>query len=157
MGRESFISKLGLVLGCLVGVVVIVITVMGWMQRGNASPTPEVVSSAQRSAPGWETRYTATVALARRGSDGVRDRLTIFSEMLDEAQQRHNFRTKLKDGRETANEVEASQTVSNALRALVELHRQRPDIDLSPLHPAISKLAQSENHREFSQLGGLKV
>src|SRR5262249_1868906 len=102
-------------------------------------------SPSRRSEPGWETRYTATVALARRGSDLVKDRLSVFVEMLDEEQQLQNFRTKLKDGREAPNEVEAFQTLTNGLKALVELHRKRPDMDLSSLYPAVTKLTQSPN------------
>ncbi len=145
MARESFISKLGLYLGCLVGVIVIGITIAGWYQRKKPNDPVETVPSADRSPAGWETRYTATVALARRGSDLVKDRMEILSEMLDEDQQRRNFRTKLKDGRESTNELEAQQTVTNGLKALVELHRKRPDINLSSFQAALNKLAESSN------------
>jgi hypothetical protein len=145
MQRENFISRLGLILGCLVGVVVIGITVYAWLQGvQQASPEPPS-GSVQRSSPGWEIRYNATVALARRGSSLVSDRLPVLAEMIDEEQQRHNFRTKTNDGREVPNDAEAAQTVVVGLRAIGELRDRRPELDLSMLYPAINKLAESPN------------
>jgi hypothetical protein len=65
--------------------------------------------------------------------------------MLDEDQQRHNFRTKLNDGREVSDDVKVFSTVKRGLQAVVELHKKRPDLDLSVLYPAIGKLTQSPN------------
>jgi hypothetical protein len=94
-----------------------------------------------------EIRYNAVRALAHRGSDALKDpdRLAVLGEMLDEEQQLRNFRLKLKNGQEVPDHSEARATVESALKAIVELHRKRPDIDLSALHPAIDKLTRSSN------------
>jgi hypothetical protein len=95
------------------------------------------------SVRGLEIRYNAAAALARRGSDRVR--LDVLGEMLDEPAQLQNFRTKLKDGREVADETAARNTVVTALKAVAELHRRRPDRDLSALYPAVDALAAHGN------------
>jgi hypothetical protein len=112
-------------------------------QAGKSAAPP--VPSGRASRPGWEIQYTAAVALARRGSDEVKNHFGVLQEMLDEQQQLINSKTKLPDGREVANEQTARSTVINALKAVAELHRRKPDMDLSELDPAIQKLTQSEN------------
>lgn len=106
-------------------------------------PAPSPTGSASR--PGWEIRYNAVTALARRGSDRIKDHLDILSEMLDEDQQLANFRTKLKDGREVPDEQAARSTVTSALKAVAELHEKKPNLDLSSLTPRIEKLTQSSS------------
>jgi len=118
----------------------------------NRSSMPSVISGPA-STPGWEVRYNAAAALARRGSEKTLDesvRATLL-EMLDEEQQLRNFPVKDekgvvrkdKEGR-TAPDVAAAQlTVVSTLRALTELHRRRPEFDLSPFKSAVDKLAQS--------------
>jgi hypothetical protein len=147
MDRGSFISKLGLVIGCLVAVAVIgLLARTYYLQRAQPEERQKNVSNnVGRSSPGWETRYNATVALARRGSDLVKGRMPVLAEMLDESQQRANFRESTPDGREVVNEVEAFQTITNGLRAVTELHRLRPDMDLTSLYPALAQLAASPN------------
>jgi hypothetical protein len=89
--------------------------------------------------PGLKIRYNATVALARRGSEKVR--LGVLREMLDESQQQKNFILKQKGGDETPDQATATLTVTSALQAVAELHRQAPKRDLSELYPAIDELA----------------
>jgi hypothetical protein len=93
--------------------------------------------------PGLKIRYNATVALARRGSDKAR--LGVLQEMLDEPLQRQHFIVKKKGGKEEPDEATVQVTLSTALEALADLHRKKPERDLSKLYPAIEALAQSKN------------
>jgi hypothetical protein len=98
--------------------------------------------SATRS-PGLSIRSNAAIALARRGSDRVR--LGMLEEMLNEERQEENFRLRSSDGRDTPDQATASATVGAACKAVAELHRRRPDKDLSSLYPALDALAQHPN------------
>lgn len=106
---------------------------------------PPTAPTGQVSPPGWEIRYNAVTALARRGSDRVRDHLEVLGEMLDEHRQLQNFRTTLKDGHDVADEQAAHATVVSALKAVTELHEKKPSLDLSTLAPVIEKLTHSDN------------
>ena len=113
----------------------------------NRGAAPQPVSGSP-SARGWEIRYNATLALARRGSDEVKKNEQVWenlNEMLDEEQQLRNFRIKNPDGSEVSDEPAARMTVISALQAIDELHSRRPDMDLSGLLPAIEKLTSSSN------------
>jgi len=94
---------------------------------------------------GVEIRYKAVEGLARKGSDLIRKRLGILEEMLDEDQQRRNFRIQLKTGNEIADEALVFSTLRGALKGIAELHRKKPDLDLSSFLPAIDKLSHSDN------------
>lgn len=98
-----------------------------------------------RSVGGWEVRYQAVLSLARRGSPHIKDPglWAVLSEMLDEEQQLRNFRARLSDGREVPDEFAARTTVIGALRAVQELHRKQPTMDLSDLKRPIEKLTHS--------------
>lgn len=98
-----------------------------------------------RNPRGREIRYQATLALARRGSAKVATRLPVLAEMLDEEFQAKQFRTQLQDGREVADGATVGNVLTGALKAVAELHRKKPDLDLSKLNPAIDKLAKSNN------------
>jgi hypothetical protein len=100
---------------------------------GASSPTESI-----------EVRYNAAGALARRGSPRVR--LDLLADMLDEERQLHNFRFKGKNGADHPDEGTARTTVIDALQAVAELHRRRPDCDLSALGPAITQLGQDADH-----------
>jgi hypothetical protein len=65
--------------------------------------------------------------------------------MLDETKQQNQFRINLKDGRQVPDATAAQSTVESALKAIAELHKKRPEVDLSRLHPAIIKLTTSAN------------
>jgi hypothetical protein len=112
--------------------------------RGGSVP---VVVTGPKSSVGWEVRYNATVALARRGSDKVKDEgvWDNLTEMLDEEQQLRNFRREAKDGKEVSEAGAAHLTVITALQAVDELHKKRPDMDLSRLNPTLEKLTHSRN------------
>ncbi len=99
--------------------------------------------SGESRIRGLEIRYKATEALARRGSEKIKQRLGILQEMLDEDKQRENFRTELQGGREVADENLVYSTVRGALRGITELHHRQPTMDLTSLYPAIEKLSES--------------
>src|SRR5260370_18760445 len=71
------------------------------------------IATGPSSPPGWEVRYNATIALARRGSERVKDEQVWenLQEMLDEEQQLRNSRRKLKDGAEVPDEAGAPVTL----------------------------------------------
>jgi hypothetical protein len=111
---------------------------------------PDEDDAAKRAAtlsftkyPGLRVRYNATTALARRGSKRVD--LAILTEMLDEETQKEYCRRRLPDGKEVSDEASAVQTVLETLKTVAELHRQRPDLDLSALRPLVDQLADSPN------------
>jgi hypothetical protein len=111
----------------------------------NRGSVPSVVSGPA-SPPGWEVRYNAAIALARRGSpsaleDPVKESIL---QMLDEDQQMRNFRETV-NGKEVSDAGKAQLTVITAVQALAELHRRKPELDLSPFKPAIDKLSGSPN------------
>lgn len=120
----------------------------------NRGSTPVAVTGPE-SSPGWEVRYNAAAALARRGSDKalepqVRDTLL---EMLDEDQQMRNFPVKDergvvkkdKQGRTMPDAAAAQLTVVSTLQALTELHKRRPELDLSPFRSTVEKLVESKS------------
>jgi hypothetical protein len=159
MSQEGFLSRSGILLGALVALVALVAIPVLLGRFGGAAPVP-VSSELAPSRPGWGVRYDATLALARRGSDRIKDqvRLDEFREMLDEEQQLRNF-TKFPDDpplpgqppHKTAvtDAAGAYNTVITALKVMAELHRKRPDLNLCQLDPEIGqqldKLAQSSN------------
>jgi hypothetical protein len=108
---------------------------------------PPVVVTGPQSAPGWEVRYNASIALARRGSESIiQDRVKdTLLEMLDEEQQMRNFRHTTKDGKDVSDAGEAQLTMITAMQALAEAHRRKPELDLSPFKPAMDKLAASRS------------
>jgi hypothetical protein len=109
------------------------------------------LSEVLPSSPGWEIRYNAAIALARRGSVNVP--LDILASMLDEQRQMRNFRAKLADGKEVADEVAARRTVLNALQAVMEWHKFKAAVEkvgkdnpeLRKVYAAIERLLQSSN------------
>jgi hypothetical protein len=139
MARNDWLSKSGLLLAVVVAGVGGVVF-LGWWNRAAA---PAASPTGAGSAPGWEVRYNATLALARRGSDKLR--LDVMEEMLDQDRQMQNFRTRPKNGPETIDERGACEAIVGALDRLVELHRQRPELDLSEVYPAVETLRRSPN------------
>src|SRR5262249_52273622 len=94
--------------------------------------------SEPSSAQATEIRYNAAGALARRGSESVR--LDLLAEMVDEGRQARDFFLKDKNGKERPDEDTARTTILNALQAVAELHRRRPEQKLSVLRPAVERL-----------------
>jgi hypothetical protein len=100
------------------------------------------------SAPGWDIRYNAAGALARRGSDKVP--WPILREMLDEKQQMRNNRVRV-EGRDVYDEAAARVTLISALKAIAAWHEKRkdqPNRDVPPelrdIYPVVDALAKSE-------------
>lgn len=93
-------------------------------------------------APGLRVRYNAAVALARRGSKGAP--LDLLAEMLDLKAQREQNRRITPDGREEPDEAAVQETVLTALRAVAELHRKNPAVNLAPLEGALDQLRKSD-------------
>jgi hypothetical protein len=112
----------------------------------NRGGTPLFVAG-KSSTPGWEVRYNAIIALARRGSEQIKDDRAweTLQEMLDEEQQLRNFKHELPDKREVSDPGAAHVTLITTLQAVGELHRRKPELDLSGLKPAVQKLTQSRN------------
>jgi hypothetical protein len=115
-------------------------------------PWPALVRTAEDlpSPPGWKVRYSAAIALARRGSAHVP--LDLLREMLDEERQLKNCRVRLKDGREVPDEGEARRIVVNALKAVVAWHEHADavrslgaDPRLQAVYSAVDRLAHSPN------------
>jgi HEAT repeat protein len=102
------------------------------------------------SPPGWEIRYNAAQALARRGSP--RTPWDIIREMLDEDRQRRNFRVTLKNGQVVADVEDARNTVRSALSAVAQWHEKQDhaalisvSADLQLVYNQIDRLAQNDN------------
>ncbi len=103
------------------------------------------------SARGWEVRYNAVVALARRGSAHLP--FAVLAEMLDEQRQMRNFRARLQDGRNVPDEAAARRTVLNALKAVVEWHKHSSAVQavggdnagLRKVYAAVDRLTRSPN------------
>ncbi len=140
----------GLLLFGLIAVIAAVVLLVLLRLPSQATPQapPEGVAP---SAPGWEIRYQATVALARRGSDKVP--LDTLREMLDERKQLRNCVTKLQSGEEVSNEAAARTNVISALKAIVEWNKtdgaarerkEQPE-EVEKLYEAIDKLRESPN------------
>jgi hypothetical protein len=128
----------------LIPVLLLLAPAVAGCSKGASGDTALPQAPAGKSS-GWEIKYTAVVALARRGSDRVKDHFDTLLDMLDESQQQANCKTKGRDGRDVVNDQAATSNVTTALKAVVELHRRRPEMDLTQLTPAIGKLTQSGN------------
>ena len=111
----------------------------GAADEKNGGPTESV-----SKVPGLEVRFNAAAALARFGSKDAR--LDVLKDMLDENYLRSNFVLRPRNGGpDRPNEEVVGQTLTNALKAVAELHKRRPDMDLSSLKPAVDALAASGN------------
>lgn len=137
--QREFATRFSLLV-CL-SLCLLVATVVGCNQQ----PAAPVVAGPA-SGSGWEIRYTAAIALARRGSDKLNDPVVreLFLEMLDEQQQLRNARETV-HGREVTDLAKAHGTTFAALDALAEFHRRNKAGDLSAFKPAIEKLTSSSN------------
>src|SRR5438093_523345 len=96
----SWLAKRGLILGGLVGILGLVVLVV-WLRKPEQETAAEPPASVTPSGPGWEIRYQATLALARRGS--LKIPLEQLAEMLDEDKQLKTCRVKRKDGQDVPN------------------------------------------------------
>lgn len=101
------------------------------------------------SPTGWEIRYNAALALARRGSKHTP--WPTIREMLDPERQRHNFRARVAGATILADEEAALRTVHATLAAIAEWHKKqdgpKADIssDLQLIYADVDRLAESDN------------
>jgi hypothetical protein len=105
----------------------------------NPGPTRAVIKR-----PGFRVQANATVALARRGSPQVR--LDLLRQLLDPEALRQVFVVQDRHSRrEQPAEDLVATTLVNALKAVAELHQQRPEMSLSELRPLVDRLAADPN------------
>jgi hypothetical protein len=105
----------------LLGMILILVTFVGFIvlrPADTAARADATVAQRDMSTPGWEVRYNATEALARRGS--ARLPLYVLAEILDEDQQMRNFLFTTADGNQFVDETAARRTVLSGLKALAE-------------------------------------
>jgi len=102
------------------------------------------------SEPGWEIRYNAALALARRGSPHT-PWITI-REMLDVERQRRNFPGKLSAGKIRSDDESALRTVHATLGVVADWHKKQGDAakvaiasELELVYAEVDRLAESDN------------
>jgi hypothetical protein len=133
----------------------ILVTMVGFILfRPGSAPAqvPDNILAMKTSSPGWEVRYNAAYALARRGSTKLP--CGVLVEMLDENQQKRNFVTKTQDGTEYVDELGARSAVLVALKAMdawldhkdaVKAVSTSNAAELQNIYAAIDKLAKSND------------
>lgn len=145
--EDTGFVKRGLLL--LTGMTCLGLVVLGIVLYRPERPMPELPKDlpADPSSPGWQIRYNAAIALARRGSEHVPWK--VVAEMLDEKQQFRNFSSVVADGREIPNEVNARRTILQTLEAVRDWHRkhaehkEKPSPELETVYARVDRLAQS--------------
>jgi hypothetical protein len=109
------------------------------LEKNEASPTRTVVKK-----PGFQVQANAALALARRGCPEAP--LNLLEVLLSPEELRRTFVLQpKKGGPEQPDEGAVVETVLEALRAVVQLHKKCPQLDLSGLRPAVGKLTQDNN------------
>jgi hypothetical protein len=94
-----------------------------------------------------EIGYQAVVALARHGSKRFAahpEWINTLRDMLDEDRQSKLNRVIIRD-KEVVDENKTTETISTALKAVAEVHRLRPELDLTSLKPALEKLTNNKS------------
>jgi hypothetical protein len=96
---------------------------------------------------GFKVQANATIALARRGSPRVR--LDLLEEMLDPERLRTLFVLRIsqrgKGSEDRPDESLVVLTLTDALKALAQLHRKRPEMKLDRFTGLVDKLTHSDN------------
>jgi hypothetical protein len=101
--------------------------------------------------PGFRVQVNAAVALARQG---WKVRPTLLQTMLDEEELQSIFVVQAKNGgAERPDQALVVQILLNALKAVAELHRKNPQLDLSSLRPNLDKLAHNPNSAVQTEAG----
>jgi hypothetical protein len=126
---SGFVKRGFLMLGAMTLLVLVVIGIIIY-RPAQVMPTVPADLPAEPSKPGWQIRYNATVALARRGSDKVP--WNVLREMLDEKQQLKNFPIPLPDGRELPDEAAARAVMITGLKAVAEWHQKQTEKQVKP-------------------------
>ena len=99
---------------------------------------------------GLQIEYNAAVALARFGSKKVR--LDMLRDMLDEEGLKTRLVLHPRDradedkSQDRPNDEVIGQTLTNTLKAVAELHKLRPDLDLSSLKASVDALASGSGN-----------
>ena len=94
--------------------------------------------------PELNVKLNATIALARRGSDKVSTGR--LAEMLDENKLRAQFlRENIDTQKPEPDEGVVVQTITNALKAVVELHKQRPEKITPAIRAGVDALKSNPN------------
>jgi hypothetical protein len=152
MAQESsgFVQR-GLV---LLGLMLILVTVVVFVLFRPPEAAPLVgaeIAARQPSTDGWEVRYNATVAQARRSSKLLA--CLVLAEMLDERQQLRNYLVKTPEGQDVIDEQAARRTVVNGLKALSLWLKNKDALPLVARNPlgwpqvvvAVEALTHSDN------------
>jgi hypothetical protein len=147
--RRGFLMLAGMTI--LVGVV---LTILLW------KPTPPPIAlptdlPAEPSARGWQVRYNAAIALARRGSS--KTSWPILREMLDESQQLRNFTDPEAGARKTEPDVAAARsTVLEALKAVADWHRKQSGAiavtpEMRSVYAQVDRLAEKPAYKDEAE------
>jgi hypothetical protein len=116
------------------------------VERESKNPGSER-SRAVSTRKGLKVQVNATIALARRGSPRVR--LDLLEEMLDPERLSKLFVIRVSQrGKSTEDQPDEAivvQTIISALKALVPLHRKRPEMKLDRFNPLVVRLTESDN------------
>jgi hypothetical protein len=116
-----------------------------------ALPWRDVIALGEQlpSATGWQIRYNAALALARRGSQHTP--WTTIREMLDEERQRRNFRAKIAGATILPDEEAALRTVHATLAAVADWHKKQDaakaqiSSELQLVYAEVDRLAENDN------------
>jgi hypothetical protein len=108
----------GFVMLGLMAVLAMVVLLIVFQKPADKLPVDPAGIAAEASPKGWEVRYNAALALARRGSPATP--WEIVAEILNENQQLRNFRVPVKDGKDAPDEASARRAILNALTAIRE-------------------------------------
>lgn len=127
----------------LLGLMLVLVTAVGLVMFRPPPAPPDVQDSLAKmepSKPGWEVRYNAVMALARRGSTKLP--IDVLAEVLDEKQQMRNFMGKTPEDEVVVDEQAARVTVLSGLKALEKWVANKDAV----------KAVQTENAKGYEQL-----
>jgi len=151
---SGFVRRGFLMLGGMTILVGIVLAILFWKPVAPPTAIPTHLP-AEPSAPGWQVRYNAAIALARRGS--AKTPWPLLREMLDEKQQFRNF-TDPEAGAKKGepDEAAARSTVLEALKAVAEWHRkQSGPIAVTPemrsVYDQVDHLAEKPEYKDEAE------
>jgi hypothetical protein len=139
----------GLALLALVGgLATFVVITLFWRAETTAPADVTDLRQLKPSRAGWQIRYSAATALARRGD--VEVPWPQIREMLDEKQQLRNRCEPGPDGDDIYDETVAHGTMLSALKALTAWHEKQRALAMPPpippelhdIYAAVDQLAQ---------------
>jgi hypothetical protein len=147
--RRGFLMLAGMAI--LVG---IVLAILFW----KPAPLPVVLPTdvpAEPSAPGWQVRYNAAIALARRGSS--KTPWPILREMLDESRQLRNFTDPEAGAKKTEPDAAAARsTVLEALKGVADWHRKQTGAiavtpEMRSVYAQVERLAEKPAYKDEAE------